>query len=30
MLRDDWETGPLADVPVTVEGEAPPAFVARA
>jgi ribosomal-protein-alanine N-acetyltransferase len=25
MLRDDWATGPLADVPVTVEGE-PPAF----
>jgi ribosomal-protein-alanine N-acetyltransferase len=30
MLRADWETGPLADVPVAVEGEAPPAFVARA
>jgi [ribosomal protein S5]-alanine N-acetyltransferase len=30
MLRADWETGPLADVPVAVEGEAPPAFVAPA
>jgi [ribosomal protein S5]-alanine N-acetyltransferase len=29
MLRADWETGPLADVPVTVEGEPPAAFVAR-
>ena len=28
MLRADWESGPLADVPVTVEGEPPPAFVA--
>ena len=28
MLRADWEAGPLADVPVTVEGEPPPAFVA--
>ena len=27
MLRGDWESGPLADVPVTVEGEPPPAFV---
>jgi ribosomal-protein-alanine N-acetyltransferase len=27
MLRSDWETGPLADVPVEVEGEAPSAFV---
>jgi ribosomal-protein-alanine N-acetyltransferase len=27
MLRSDWETGPLADVPVTVEGDPPPAFV---
>ena len=26
MLRADWEAGPLADVPVTVEGEPPPAF----
>ena len=29
MLRDDWEQGPLRDVPVTVTGEAPPAFVLR-
>jgi ribosomal-protein-alanine N-acetyltransferase len=29
MLRADWETGPLSDVPVTAEGEPPPAFVAR-
>jgi ribosomal-protein-alanine N-acetyltransferase len=28
MLRSDWESGPLSDVPVTVEGEPPPAFVA--
>jgi [ribosomal protein S5]-alanine N-acetyltransferase len=28
MLRADWESGPLADVAVTVEGEPPPAFVA--
>jgi ribosomal-protein-alanine N-acetyltransferase len=28
MLRSDRESGPLADVPVTVEGEPPPAFVA--
>jgi len=27
MLRADWEAGPLRDVPVEVEGEAPPAFV---
>ena len=27
MLRADWEAGPLANVPVTVEGEPPPAFV---
>jgi len=26
MLREEWETGPLADVPVRVEGEAPSAF----
>jgi ribosomal-protein-alanine N-acetyltransferase len=26
MLRDEWERGPLAGVPVTVEGEAPEAF----
>jgi [ribosomal protein S5]-alanine N-acetyltransferase len=30
MLRSDWETGPLADVPVTVEGSPPDAFVAGA
>jgi ribosomal-protein-alanine N-acetyltransferase len=29
MLRADWETGPLSDVPVTAEGEPPPAFVVR-
>ncbi|MEA2229822.1 MAG: hypothetical protein QOF04_3452 [Solirubrobacteraceae bacterium] len=28
MLRAEWEGGPLADVPVTVDGEPPPAFVA--
>ena len=28
MLRRDWESGPLADVPVTVDGDPPPAFVA--
>jgi RimJ/RimL family protein N-acetyltransferase len=28
MLRPEWESGPLADLPVTVEGEPPPAFVA--
>jgi ribosomal-protein-alanine N-acetyltransferase len=27
MLRADWESGPLAGVPVTVEGAPPPAFV---
>jgi [ribosomal protein S5]-alanine N-acetyltransferase len=30
MLRADWEAGPLADVPVTVTGDPPPAFVDRA
>jgi ribosomal-protein-alanine N-acetyltransferase len=30
MLETDWETGPLADVPVTVEGDPPPAFMAGA
>jgi ribosomal-protein-alanine N-acetyltransferase len=30
MLRAEWEGGPLADVPVRVEGEPPPAFVAAA
>ena len=29
MLRQDWETGPLAAIPVEVTGEPPPAFVAR-
>jgi ribosomal-protein-alanine N-acetyltransferase len=28
MLRGEWESGPLADVPVTVEGEPPAAFFA--
>ena len=28
MLRSDWESGPLAGVPVAVEGHAPEAFVA--
>jgi ribosomal-protein-alanine N-acetyltransferase len=28
MLRSDWESGTLADVPVTVDGDPPPAFVA--
>ena len=27
MLRDEWERTPLAEVPVTVEGEPPPQFV---
>ena len=27
MLRADWEAGPLRDVPVQVEGEAPAGFV---
>jgi ribosomal-protein-alanine N-acetyltransferase len=27
MLRADWESGPLAAVPVTVDGSAPPAFL---
>jgi [ribosomal protein S5]-alanine N-acetyltransferase len=26
MLRDEWQAGPLAAVPVTVDGEAPAAF----
>ena len=29
MLREDWEDGPLRDVPVTVEGEPPAEFVLR-
>jgi RimJ/RimL family protein N-acetyltransferase len=28
LLREDWERGPLAGVPVSLEGEVPPAFVA--
>jgi [ribosomal protein S5]-alanine N-acetyltransferase len=28
MLRTEWASGSLADVPVTVEGEPPPAFLA--
>jgi ribosomal-protein-alanine N-acetyltransferase len=28
MLREDWEAGPLVGIPVTVEGEPPPAFAA--
>ena len=27
LLRKEWVAGPLAQVPVTVEGEAPPAFL---
>jgi ribosomal-protein-alanine N-acetyltransferase len=27
MLRDEWERTPLAEVPVTVEGDPPPQFV---
>jgi [ribosomal protein S5]-alanine N-acetyltransferase len=29
MLREDWENGPLRDVPVRVDGEPPPEFVLR-
>jgi hypothetical protein len=29
MLRSDWEDGPLAEVPVRVAGDVPPAFVLR-
>jgi ribosomal-protein-alanine N-acetyltransferase len=29
MLKPDWESGPLADVPVTASGDPPPAFVAN-
>jgi [ribosomal protein S5]-alanine N-acetyltransferase len=29
MLREDWQRGPLRDVPVTVSGEPPPEFVLR-
>jgi hypothetical protein len=27
MLRDEWERTPLAEVPVSVEGDPPPQFV---
>lgn len=29
MLREDWQAGPLASVPVRVEGDAPAEFVRR-
>jgi ribosomal-protein-alanine N-acetyltransferase len=29
LLREDWLTGPLREVPVTVQGSAPEAFVVR-
>jgi ribosomal-protein-alanine N-acetyltransferase len=29
LLREDWLTGPLREVTVTVQGSAPPAFVVR-
>jgi ribosomal-protein-alanine N-acetyltransferase len=29
MLRSDWESGPLADIAVTVTGEPPTAFLAK-
>jgi RimJ/RimL family protein N-acetyltransferase len=29
MLRDEWAAGPLAAIPVDVEGEPPPAFAPR-
>ena len=29
LLREDWLTGPLREVPVTVQGSAPHAFVVR-
>ena len=29
MMRDEWERTPLAEVPVEVEGDPPPAFAAR-
>jgi hypothetical protein len=28
LLRDEWAGGPLADVPVTVDGDPPAAFAA--
>jgi hypothetical protein len=27
MLREDWESSPLAEMPVEIAGEAPRAFV---
>ncbi len=30
LLRDEWQAGPLAAVPVTLDGAPPPAFVAPA
>jgi ribosomal-protein-alanine N-acetyltransferase len=30
MLRDEWERGPLASIPVHVEGQPPPAFAREA
>jgi ribosomal-protein-alanine N-acetyltransferase len=29
MLKPDWGSGPLADVPVTATGDPPPAFIAN-
>jgi ribosomal-protein-alanine N-acetyltransferase len=29
MLKADWESGPLADVPVRTQGDPPPAFIAN-
>jgi ribosomal-protein-alanine N-acetyltransferase len=29
MLKEDWESGPLAGVPVTATGDPPPAFIAN-
>jgi ribosomal-protein-alanine N-acetyltransferase len=29
MLKEDWESGPLADVPVRTQGDPPPAFIAN-
>jgi hypothetical protein len=30
MMRDEWERTPLAEVPVSVEGEPPQQFVVSA
>jgi hypothetical protein len=30
MMRDEWERTPLAEVPVSVEGDPPPQFVVTA